>query len=289
MSNLQIFSTINNLNLLIMICFPNAKINIGLNIVSKRADTYHNLETVFYPIPLTDILEFVAEKNISETIIQVSGSNLNISSKENICIKAYNLLSENYSLPPIEMYLHKIIPSGAGLGGGSADAAFLLKELNSYFSLSISNDKLLEYAAQLGADCPFFIENKAVFASGTGSVFENITLDLSAYYIVVVKPEFSISTAQAFKNITPKTPVVSIKELIKMPVSEWKTNIVNDFEDALFPLHPELLEIKNTLYNLGALYASMSGSGSALYGIFKEKIDISQHFKNVFYWHEKLN
>ncbi len=270
-----------------MICFPNAKINIGLNITGKRQDGYHNLETIFYPVPLTDILEFVVS-DTHKTSIQVSGSDLKIPAKENICIKAYDLLSKYYDLPPVEIYLHKNIPHGAGLGGGSADASFLLKELNSFFKLQISEKLLMSYAAQLGADCPFFIKNKPVFAGGTGNIFESINLDLSNYYLVIIKPYFPVNTAEAFKNIRPQKPKISLKELIKQPVIEWKNFIVNDFELSLFPIYPELKELKQKLYNSGAIYASLSGSGSALYGIFKTKPELKNIFSGIFYKALKL-
>ena len=265
-----------------MICFPNAKINIGLNIVSKRTDGYHNLETIFYPIPLKDILEFVPNQN-SKTSISQSGINLNIPEDKNICMKAYNLLAVDYQLPPLAIYLHKIIPNGAGLGGGSADASFFLKSLNEYFNLHIPNQKLIDYASELGADCAFFINNKAVFASGTGNVFEDIELNLRNYYMVLVKPDCSISTPEAFKNIKVKILDVSLRELIKLPVSEWKNRIVNDFEESLFQKYPLLAEIKQNLYNQGAVYASMSGSGSAIYGLFTDKPDLKNQFNGMFY------
>lgn len=270
-----------------MICFPNAKINIGLNITDKRKDGYHNLETVFYPIALKDILEFVVS-DTNKTSIHVSGSDLKIPAKENICIKAYHLLSKDYDLPALEIYLHKNIPHGAGLGGGSADASFLLKELNSFFKLQISDKQLMNYAGQLGADCPFFIKNKPVFASGTGDIFERINLDLSDYYMVILKPEFSVQTSIAFKNIVPKKPKVSLKEIIKQPIDAWRNSVINDFELSLFPIYPQLKELKQKLYNSGAVYASLSGSGSALYGIFRTQPDLKGAFPNIFYKMFKL-
>ncbi len=272
-----------------MICFPNAKINIGLNVVSKRTDGYHNLETIFYPVPLTDILEFIVPENkIKATNIQLSGSYLDIPDKDNICMKAYNMLAKDYTLPNLQMYLHKIIPSGAGLGGGSSDAGFLLKQLNNYFKLEISTEKLIDYASKIGADCAFFIKNTAVFASGIGNQFENIELNLKGYYILIVKPNFSINTTTAFKNIKPSLAKISLKELIKSPIHAWKNKVKNDFEAALFPEYPKLSQIKSDLYNLGAEYASMSGSGSALYGIFKSKPQINNLFKDNYSWLSKL-
>ena len=272
-----------------MILFPNAKINIGLNIVSKREDLYHNLETVFYPIPLTDVLEIIVpDKVINESNIQLSGTNLNIPNNDNICIKAYQILAKDYDLPSLQMYLHKIIPSGAGLGGGSADAGFLLSHLNNYFKLNINDDKLIEYASKIGADCAFFIKNKAVFASGIGNKFEDIELNLSNYYILIVKPDFSINTAIAFKGIKPESPEYSLKKLIKQPVRLWQKSIKNDFEKPLFKEYPELNRIKSDLYDLGAEYASMSGSGSAMFGLFNTMPNTSNLFKNCFVWKSKL-
>jgi len=266
-----------------MICFPNAKINIGLKIVSKRKDGYHNLETVFYPVPLKDILEFtVPEKKIAKTSMVLSGTSLDIPDEQNICLKAYHLLAKDYLLPKIQMHLHKVIPSGAGLGGGSSDAAFLLSELNQYFKLNIADEKLLAYASELGADCAFFLKNKAVFAHGVGNKFESIDLSLAGHYILIVKPELSINTAFAFENIVPAIPEVGIKEQVKQPITLWGNKIVNDFEQPLFKKYPELNKIKDELYNLGADYASMSGSGSALFGLFKEKPKVDKQFEGMF-------
>ncbi|MEN8122047.1 MAG: 4-(cytidine 5'-diphospho)-2-C-methyl-D-erythritol kinase [Bacteroidota bacterium] len=268
-----------------MICFPNAKINIGLNIVSKREDGYHNLETVFYPVPLKDVLEFIVpEKQIKETTIELSGTELDVPNNENICIKAYKLLAADHELPNLQMYLHKMIPSGAGLGGGSADASFLLKSLNQYFKLNISEKGLMNYASKIGADCAFFLKNRPVFASGTGNQFEHIELDLKGYHIMIVKPNLSISTVDAFNNIKPSMPETGLKELIKQPISSWKNQIKNDFELPLFQKHSELGKIKSILYELGAEYASLSGSGSALFGLFKNRPKVNVQFKDTFNW-----
>jgi len=271
-----------------MICFPNAKINIGLNITGKRTDGYHNLETVFYPVSLKDILEFVETKN-NKTTITVSGTDLKIPDNDNICIKTYNLLKKDYKLPALNIYLHKNIPHGAGLGGGSSDAAFFLKSLNEYFSLNIEENKLIDYAVQLGADCSFFIKNKAVFAEGTGNLFKDINLSLSGYFIAIVKPDFSISTKEAFQDIIPKTPEISLKSLIQQPLENWKNTIVNDFETGIFKKYNFLYKIKQKLYDNGAIYASMSGSGSALYGIFKDKPGLKKQFSNMFYREKQLD
>ncbi len=270
-----------------MVCFPNAKINIGLNITSKRKDGFHNIESVFYPIPLSDVLEFVPSKN-TEITIKTTGIALNISGKENICYKAYQLLAKDYKLPSLEIHLHKIIPSGAGLGGGSSDASFLLKELNDFYQLGLTNEKLETLAAELGSDCAFFIENKPVFAHGRGEKFQSIDLDLSKYYIYLVKPEIFVSTVDAYSGVTPSESKNSLKELIKNPLNSWRATIVNDFEPSIFKKHPLLNEIKEELYSQGAIYAAMSGSGSSIYGIFEKEPKENTRFDNYFTWISKL-
>jgi len=249
-----------------MISFPNAKINIGLNVVSKRSDGYHNLETIFYPVKLADALELAdAEKmQFSASGIEIDGN-----PESNLVVKAYQLLRADFNLPPIKLHLHKIIPFGAGLGGGSADAAFTLKMLNTHLNLKISSEELQKYAAQIGADCPFFIENKPVFATGTGDRFQPVNLDLSEYEVLIVKPDISVSTPEAFKNIVPQKPSFNLKEIEKLPIEEWRSFIKNDFEKSVFEKYPEIKKLKNTLYEMGAVYASMSGSGSAVFGIFR--------------------
>lgn len=269
-----------------MVSFPNAKINIGLNIISKRPDGFHNIETIFYPIGLSDVLEIIPDKD--HIAIKTSGIALNINAEENICYKAYQLLSKRFNIPPLEIYLHKIIPSGAGLGGGSSDAAFLLKEINSLFKLGIKQNDLESIASDLGSDCAFFIRNKAVFAKGRGEQFEDISLDLSDYYIYLVKPDIFVSTAEAYSLVKPAQPKVSLKDLIKSPVSEWKSKINNDFEFSIFNQYPLLNSIKSEFYKNGALYATMSGSGSAIYGIFPTKPPAIHTLNEHFSWISKL-
>lgn len=253
-----------------MITFPNAKINLGLNIVEKRPDGYHNLETIFYPIPLQDALEITPweggerKYKLAQAGIQIAGDDEN-----NLVVKAYKLLDKLYNLPPIEINLLKHIPSGAGLGGGSADAAFMLCMLNQYFQLNIPNEQLEVYAAQLGADCAFFVENKPTFAEGIGNIFSPIGLSLKGYKLVLVKPDIFVSTRDAFAQIKPKRPTISLKEVAKMPVEEWKTYMVNDFEESVFPQFTAIADIKASLYEMGAIYASMSGSGSSVFALFK--------------------
>ncbi|MES2873675.1 MAG: 4-(cytidine 5'-diphospho)-2-C-methyl-D-erythritol kinase [Bacteroidota bacterium] len=256
-----------------MIVFPNAKINIGLNIVNKRADGYHNLETIFYPVMINDVLEVVEAKELSFTS---SGLVIPGELQGNICLKAYELLSRNYKLPPVHIHLHKNIPIGAGLGGGSADAAFFLKLMNEKFMLNLSAAEMEFYASQLGADCAFFIQNQPVFASGRGDHFELITLDLSKHYLIVVMPDVHVSTSLAFKEIYPKHPLISVKELIQDDISAWRSSVTNDFEPCMIKQYPEIGKIKEALYLEGAIYASMSGSGSSVYGIFESPLKLPE-------------
>lgn len=251
-----------------MIVFPNAKINIGLQVLKKRADQYHELETVFYPVKLYDVLEIIeAEK----TAFFPSGIIIDGATEENICLKAYHLLARDFTIPSIEIYLHKVIPIGAGLGGGSSDAAFMIKALNDKFQLNLTVEEMQAYARQLGADCAFFIQNQPVFANGIGDEFTDIALDLSAYHFLVVKPNVHISTQEAYQSIVPDRYGKKLKQTIKMPIEDWKNTVINDFEGEIFRKFPEIRKIKEELYQMGALYASMSGSGSAVFGIFKEK------------------
>jgi len=265
-----------------MICFPNAKINIGLNILRRRPDRYHDIETVFYPLAgCCDILEAVRSDAYS---LQLSGIGMECPTEDNLVTKAYRLLAADFSLPPMQVYLHKQIPFGAGLGGGSADAAFLLKKLNDSCSLGLDTASLQAYAARLGADCSFFIRNEAVFASGRGDVFSDISLSLQGYWLVLVKPDISVSTAEAYAGVTPRLPHRSLQELINQPVETWKDTVVNDFEPSVFALHPHIGRIKQQMYEAGALYASMSGSGSSVYGLFRQETHLREEFKGCYYW-----
>lgn len=252
-----------------MITFPNAKINLGLHIIEKRPDGYHNLETIFYPIPLEDALEVtILNDSTRKFSLHQSGMEITGAPETNLVVKAYKLLDDKFHLPSIEIYLYKTIPSGAGLGGGSADAAFMLKLLNDKFKLNLSNETLEEYAAMLGADCAFFINNAPTFAEGIGNRFSPISLSLKGYQLVLIKPDIFVSTREAFAHIRPHRPEYSLKEAINRPVSEWKSYLINDFEESVFPQHPAIGKIKEDLYREGALYASMSGSGSSVFGLF---------------------
>jgi len=262
-----------------VLIFPNCKINLGLNIIRKRTDGYHDLETVFYPLPVTDALEIItAEKTTAQTGIVFSSSGLNIdgNTESNLCVKAYRMLKKDFpDLPSIKMHLHKAIPMGAGLGGGSADAAFTLMLVNNKFNLNLSTNQLINYALQLGSDCPFFIINKPCFATGRGEILEAISLDLSAYKIVIVNPGIHINTSWAFNQIKPAQPNISIKEIIKQPIINWKDQLQNDFEKSVLAHYPELQQLKEQLYASGALYAAMSGSGSTFYGIFEKTVGVN--------------
>ena len=249
-----------------MIQFPNCKINLGLSILAKRADGYHELETVFYPIAVSDALEILPSDKLtlSQTGIAVPGD-----PDQNLCLKAYHLLKKDFpSLPSVQMHLHKNIPMGAGLGGGSSDGTNALLILNQQFSLGLNDLQLIDYASQLGSDCPFFVYNKACHATGRGEVLTPIALDLSNYQFLLVHPGKHISTAWAFQQLTPNTKSKSIQSIIQKPMTEWKELLINDFEAPVFKAEPTLSNIKTQLYQLGAIYASMSGSGSSLFGIF---------------------
>jgi len=254
-----------------MICFPTCKINLGLRITNKRADGFHALETVFFPISIKDALEIIIEPDTNAAPITFTSSGLAINGdpSDNLCFKAYGLLKKDYpTIPNIKMHLHKTIPMGAGLGGGSADGAFTLVALNQLFNLQLSVDKLMQYALTLGSDCPFFIINTPAFASGRGEILKPINVNLDGYYIVIVNPGIAISTKLAFSLITPKVPDTNMEAIICEPVTLWKEKLINDFEQPIFNSFPELANIKETLYQKGAVYASMTGTGSTVFGIF---------------------
>ncbi|MGM9758935.1 MAG: 4-(cytidine 5'-diphospho)-2-C-methyl-D-erythritol kinase [Parabacteroides sp.] len=270
-----------------MICFPNAKLNLGLNIVSKRPDGYHNIETVFYPIPVKDALEI---RQSDRFAFHQTGIPVDAPMEQNLVVKAYRRLETRFDLPPLEIHLLKAIPFGAGLGGGSADAACMLKLLNEYGHLGLSDDALEQEASLLGADCPFFIRNKPVFASGIGNLFEPIELSLKGYYLCLVKPDVAVSTREAYAAVHPAPAVRSLKEIIRQPIDQWRENMVNDFEASVFPGFPQIKAIKETLYEQGALYASMSGSGSSVFGLFQEETHLSHHpaFADCYIWEGAL-
>ncbi len=255
-----------------MILFPNAKINLGLDILRKRQDGYHDIETVMAPVNWCDILEIVPAKG-SQTTLTVTGDNaVDCPSEQNLVMKAYRLLDNEAGLPNVDMYLRKVIPFGAGLGGGSADAAFTLRGLNDMFSLGFTDEELARKASTLGADCPFFIYNRPMLCTGTGTDMCPVDIDLSCYSILLVKPEISVPTAKAYSKTSPAMPSTPLRSIICLPVSEWNGKLKNDFEPSVFPAYPGIAEIKERMIKSGALYASMSGSGSSVYGIFERDI-----------------
>lgn len=259
-----------------MVVFPNCKINIGLNILGKRPDGFHDLETVFIPILLKDSLEIIwAKENTADIVFSQSGFMVEGSAEDNLCIKAYRLLKKDFpGLPAIQMHLHKAVPMGAGLGGGSADAAFTLKLLNDKFHLGLSSEQLINYSLRLGSDCPFFIINKPCFATGRGEKLAPLEISLTGYRLVLINPRIHINTAWAFTQLKnePATNRISkdLLQYIQHPIQNWRNTISNDFETAVFAMHPPLKAIKEMLYNKGAVYAAMSGSGSTLFGLFEK-------------------
>jgi len=267
-----------------MIVFPNCKINLGLRITGKRADGYHNIETIFYPVPLNDALEIIqspSDKLSAGTVFSQSGTLVDGDEKDNLCIKAFQLLKKDFpQLPAVKIHLHKTIPMGAGLGGGSADAAFTLQLLNDKFNLHLLTEQLLAYALALGSDCPFFILNKPCFAGGRGEIMEPITVALTGYHLVLVNPGIHVNTGWAFGqlNVTKNKPTPSLQSIVTTPVASWKNHLLNDFEEPVFQQHPAIAAIKDELYEQGALFASMSGSGSSVYGLFEKTPSNSFHF-----------
>ncbi|WP_421920573.1 4-(cytidine 5'-diphospho)-2-C-methyl-D-erythritol kinase [Marinifilum sp.] len=271
-----------------MLCFPNAKINLGLNIINKRPDGFHNIETVFYPIPLCDALEIAESDSDEKYEFSSSGIPIDIDPSENIVIKAFEWVASKFEIPPTAIHLHKKIPFGAGLGGGSADAAYMIKMLNDFYKLGMSIKELEELAIEIGSDCPVFIKNQPVFAEGKGEIFTSVNLDLSGYHLAVLKPDIHISTPEAYSGVSPKKSGKLLKELINLPLTEWKENICNDFEESIFPNHPELARLKEKLYGLGATYAAMSGSGSSMFGLFEKEITTKEIGSKHFAWVGKL-
>ena len=273
-----------------MITFPCAKINLGLNIVSKRPDGYHNLETVFYPIPLTDALEikYMDEKFPSESPcdLKITGNDIDCNEEDNLVIKAYQLLAADFQLPRVHAHLVKRIPTQAGLGGGSSDAAYMIRLLDERFRLNIGIPEMERYAAKLGADCAFFITADPSYAEGIGDVLMPADVPgagLGGYYLAVVKPSVAVSTRDAYAAIVPKTPAKCCRDIVRQPIETWKDELVNDFEAPIFAMHPELAAIKQSLYDAGAVYAAMSGSGSALFGISREQpTGLEKEFEGMF-------
>ncbi|MBQ2674273.1 MAG: 4-(cytidine 5'-diphospho)-2-C-methyl-D-erythritol kinase [Prevotella sp.] len=277
-----------------MIVFPIAKINLGLNVVEKRPDGYHNLQTVFYPVPIKDALEVqqMDEGFPSDVDCDLKVTNIAIEGDEqrNLVVRAYLLLKQDFpTLPRIHTHLWKGIPTQAGMGGGSSDCAYMIRLLNALFDLQLSDEQMIRYAARLGADCAFFIKSEPCYAEGIGEKMQPIGLDLSEWYIGVVRPDIPVPTKEAFSRIHPHYPQVCPKEAVMQPVETWRETLVNDFEESVFALHPEIGAIKEQLYKMGATYAAMSGSGSALFGLFKERPDrLGQQFPDMFTFCSRL-
>lgn len=250
-----------------MVSFPPCKINLGLNIIRKRSDGYHDIETCFYPVPWTDILEIIISDqiNFTSTGLVIPGN-----ADDNLCLKAYQLIKKDFDIAPVNIHLHKIIPTGAGLGGGSSDAAFTLRMLNEIFKLNLSITQLLSYASQLGSDCAFFIQDKPMLGEGRGEVLSEIKVDLKGKFLMLIKPDVHVSTAAAYASVKPEKPSIKLKDVLeKNGVDTWRNLLKNDFENSVFEIHPLIRKIKEELYAAGAQYASMSGSGSAVFGIFE--------------------
>lgn len=279
-----------------MITFPCAKINLGLNIVGQRPNGYHDLETVFYPVPLCDTLEikYMGEEFPSEVDcdLKVTGDVVNCNEADNLVIKAYNLLAKDYKLPRVHAHLYKQIPSEAGLGGGSSDAAYMIRLLDERFRLNIGKAEMERYASRLGADCAFFISSEPSFATGIGDELmpaDGPKGNLDGYHIAIVKPNISVSTKEAYANISPHKPEKCCRDIVRQPIETWKDELINDFEVPIFNRHPDLAAIKKQLYQLGAVYAAMSGSGSSLFGLFKEEpCHLNTAFANCFTFTAKL-
>jgi 4-diphosphocytidyl-2-C-methyl-D-erythritol kinase len=268
-----------------MVVFPNAKINIGLSILEKRPDGFHNISSCFYPVGWADALEIQPAETLT---FESSGIPIPGDGASNLCVKAYHLMARDYPLPPVSMHLLKAVPIGAGLGGGSADAAFTIKALDALFSLGLSIGQQQQYARQLGSDCAFFVENRPMYCYGKGDEFAEIDLRLTGKWIVLVNPGLHISTAEAYAGVRPGQPAHDLREALRQPIDTWRHRVVNDFEASLFPAYPVLSEYKQALYDLGALYASMSGSGSTLYGIFENQVEIPNNFGDLKVWKGEL-
>jgi 4-diphosphocytidyl-2-C-methyl-D-erythritol kinase len=273
-----------------MVTFPNAKINLGLFVTERRTDGYHNLESVFYPVGWSDVLEILPTDAQSSDALTFRGTGLPIPGDEagNLCLKAYHLLRADHDLPPVRIHLHKAVPIGAGLGGGSADGAFTLKSLNGLFSLGLSDEQLEAYARQLGSDCAFFVRNEPKFCFGKGDEFADVALSLRGKWIVLVNPGLHISTAEAYAGIRPRSAPVDLREAVQQPLATWRDVVRNDFETHLLPKYPVIAELKQQLYDAGAAYVSMTGSGSTVYGIFRDERNVAEQFPDFTTWQGRL-
>lgn len=269
-----------------MVAFPHAKINLGLHVIRRRDDGYHDIETCFYPVPLTDILEVVPSDTFSFSVsgIEVPGSN-----DDNLCVKAYHMLVRDHGIGPAAIHLHKIIPTGAGLGGGSSDAAFALRVISEVFGRKLSREALADYASQLGSDCAFFLHDRPMMGTDRGDNLRPADVSLKGRFMVIVTPPVHIATADAYRLVKPSEHKSGLTATLAMaPITEWKQLVKNDFEDPVFSRYPAIKEVKETLYRHGAIYASLSGSGASVFGIFGSAVDLSAHFPGKFYWGGEL-
>jgi 4-diphosphocytidyl-2-C-methyl-D-erythritol kinase len=268
-----------------MIAFPFCKINLGLHVINKRPDGYHNIETCFYPVPWKDVLEIIPS---STTQLFLTGNKIEGDQRSNLCLKAYELLKKDFPIGPVDIHLHKIIPTGAGLGGGSSDGAHALSILDSLFALNLSNEKLSEYALQLGSDCPFFMTRSPMIGTSRGEVMDKSPVNLSGLNVTIVNPDVHVSTSEAYSGIAPKKPDQPLTEILQRPIAEWKSCLKNDFEETVFGKHPVIVEIKNSLYARGAAYASMSGSGSSVFGLYEKEPEFENEFRGMNVWSSVL-
>jgi 4-diphosphocytidyl-2-C-methyl-D-erythritol kinase len=264
-----------------MITFPHCKINLGLHVVEKRKDGYHNIETCFYPVPRTDILEVIKSTKFSFTTSGLPVAGL---PEQNLCVQAYHFLANEFKLGSVKIHLHKILPMGAGVGGGSADAAFMVRSLNTLFNLNFSQDELKTFALELGSDCPFFLQDQPMLAEGRGEVFSPAPLSLKGKYLVLVKPDVHVATADAYAGVVPAKSKYKLIDVLQQPITTWREQLVNDFEPSVFKKFPVIADLKKQLYTNGALYASMSGSGASVYGIFDAPVNLQSTFSNIDYW-----
>ena len=272
-----------------MVVFPNAKINIGLFVTRRREDGYHDIETVFYPLGLSDVLEITpADGPGGQCDFVSTGLPVDCDPADNLVVKAYCLLADERPMPAVHAHLHKVIPHGAGLGGGSSDAAFMLRGLNRLFCLGLTSEQLEERAARLGSDCAFFVRDEAVFAHGRGELMEPLPLSLEGYRLGLVKPDRGVSTAEAYRGIRPAPAAMDLRDLCRLPVEQWRERVRNDFEATVMPLLPEIGEVKRRLYAMGAVFAAMTGSGSAVFGLFRGEVpDLAAAFPGYFTWRQE--
>lgn len=269
-----------------MITYPKAKINLGLNVVERRPDGYHNIETVFFPVPLTDALELhVMDEGFPSTVdCDLKVTNMDIAGQEqdNLVVRAYRLLAADFTLPRVHAHLYKGIPTQAGMGGGSSDCAAMIRLLNESFGLGLSVDEMESYAVRLGADCPLFITSRPAYAEGIGEKLHPIDLQLKGWRLGIVRPDIPVPTKEAYAQIKPAPTVKKCRDIVAQPVETWREELVNDFEKSVFASHPEIGEIKERLYSLGAVYAAMSGSGSSVFGLFRSEIGLKNYFSDMF-------